>query len=145
MCTYNNVLPPFRGYHQPDPPLRALLDDISSFTRAISESLRAGCIRKNKIDVNFRSDSFKILFSNKGTGTQYNLTDFDQRYFLEGWNRYVCKTGEGFEVDFPIILVHKLKWTNHGYCRVDDRYERKKRTFSEVIAVTICKRTFKFS
>ena len=109
---------------------------------AISDSLRAGCIRKNRIDIEFRSDSFKFLLSNKGTGAQCNLADFNDRYFLKGWNRYISKTCEGFEVDFPIVLVHKLKWANYGYCRVGDRYEHKNRTFREIIAVTLCKRTF---
>ena len=102
-----------------------MLDDVSAFVQAISESLRAGCIRKNKMDVGFRSDSFKFLFSDTGTGAQYNLVDFDNRYFKDGWNRFLSKTGEGFEVDFPVVLIHKVKWANNGYHRVDDKYVNK--------------------
>ena len=66
----------------PNPPVRELYDSCTRMITAIKDSLKSGCIRKNCLQISFRSDCFKFLFGDKGkvdgnrSGCLYKLEDF---------------------------------------------------------------------
>ena len=50
-----------RSYENPSPPVRELYDSCTTMITMIKDSLKSGCIKKNRLCVAFRSDCFKYL------------------------------------------------------------------------------------
>lgn len=98
--------------------------------------------------VNFRTDVFKYLSKDKGsehphsTGRLYTLDEFDSAYFPTDWYRLHDRLGDGCEIEFPVCMVSKVKWSPTFYCRDDNsgRVTPKKKYFEEVCTVWILKR-----
>lgn len=55
-----------RYFESPSPAYRLIADSASSFKAAVDRSLKAGVNCNNRIDIDFRVDVFKYLFSGKG-------------------------------------------------------------------------------
>ena len=71
----------------PEPPLRALPDNVSTFVAYISASLKCGVNCSFKFTVPFRTDVYMFLFGRKGKepshglGRWYENDDFNTEYF----------------------------------------------------------------
>ena len=106
--------------------MRELYDSCSNLITAVKDSLKSGCVKKNRLSVNFRSDCFKFLFGDKGTvdrsrsGHLYEFDDFPHSYFPGTWYKYLDKNGDGYEIDFPVRMKAGLKWTDNGYYRLEN-------------------------
>ena len=124
LCT--NINAPHRSYENPNPPVRELYDSCTSMITAIKDSLKSGCIKKNRVNIKFRSDCFKFLFGDKGkvdgsrSGRLYELEDFPHSYFSENWYKYLDKNGDGYEIDFPVRMKASIKWIDNGYYRSEN-------------------------
>ena len=68
-----------------------IIDATSHFKAVIHRNLKARVNCNNKLDVEFRSDVFRLLFNGKGRNTPtgrglfYNIEDFDGTYFENNW------------------------------------------------------------
>ena len=57
------------------------------------------------------------IFHNKGsncdfdTGRLYTLDNFDRTYFTADWYRVYDKLGDSYELEFPVRMCSKLKWS----------------------------------
>ena len=122
MCTLCTTDP----MKNPSPPVRELYDSCTTMIAMIKDSLKSGCIKKNRLCVAFRSDCFKYLFGDKGkadgsrSGRLYELKDFPCSYFLGAWYEYLDKNGDGYEIDFSVRMKTNIKWTDNGYYRLDN-------------------------
>ena len=58
----NNFLLLFRMFHDPQPPLRTVLDAVSSFVSIIHSSLHAGIIARRTVSLEFPKFVFNFLF-----------------------------------------------------------------------------------
>lgn len=98
----------YRFYHEPDPPVRAILDSVSSLSVAIKNSLCVGVTRKRTFALEFPRHVFNYLFKSKGTviknhpGRVYQRTDFPSDYFDDSHFQYYNQHSEGCFVKFPI-------------------------------------------
>ena len=80
-----------RSFESPSPLHRVVADASSNFVATVERSLKAGIHCNCKIEVEFRADVFRYLFSNRGRkpptgrGLFYYLADFDKTYFRDNW------------------------------------------------------------
>ena len=102
-----------RSYHDPHPTNAAIKHNVNNFCLAVVNSLKLGCIRSYKFNVEFSLEVYRYLFNNRGTavehrrGKQYNLADF-KHHFPLGWNTYHDKHGDGCTVNFPVIMISNI-------------------------------------
>ena len=106
-----------------------------------------GCIKKNCLNIAFRSDYFRFFFGNKGkidesrSGRLYVLEDFPRSYFSGTWYKYLDKNGDGYEIDFPVRMKASIKWTDNGYYRLDNsELICAPKTFTENVIILLCKK-----
>ena len=137
----------YRSYEDPSPPFRVVSDSISSLIVGIQSSLRRGINLNCKFNVEFRLDVFNYLFSGKGSlppsgrGKFYSLGDFNPMFFPVNWFIVYDKLGNGCEVDFPVRLESKLKWSPTVYDKLSNgTVVAKKKIFSEILVVTLVKK-----
>ena len=137
----------FRCYTHPEPPARALLDNVSTFLAYISASLKCGVNRSFKFTVPFRTDVYIFLFGQKGKEHSYGLgrwyenEDFNTEYFPCNWYKCHDKLGDGCTIDFPICLHSKLKWSPTTFIKqVDGTVMPKEKSFEEVLVVNLVKK-----
>ena len=131
----------------PEPPLRALPDNVSTFVAYISASLKCGVNCSFKFTVPFRTDVYMFLFGRKGKepshglGRWYENDDFNTEYFPSNWSKSHDKLGDGCTIDFPIRLHSKLKWSLRSFIKQDDgTVMPKARSFEEVFVVNVVKK-----
>ena len=131
-----------RCFESPSPAYRVIADAVSSFRAAVDRSLKAGLNCNNRIEIEFRVDVFKYLFSGKGRtpptgrGLFYDLEDFDATFFTSNWYIAYDKLGDGCCVDFPIRLESKLKWSSVVFT---SSRTMKPKLFTEIICITLVK------
>lgn len=99
------------------------------------------------ITVNFCTDVFRFLFNNKGTdythgrGHIYKLDDFDATYFPKDWYKTYDRLGDGCEIEFPVRMYSKLKWSPVFFTYDNTSGVSPKNThFEEVCVIWICKK-----
>ena len=115
-----------RTFLNPQLPLRIINDSVSNFIISLAASLQLGAIRKCSFSVPFRMDVFRYLFNDSGVkpirghGKNYYKDDFAERYFPSGWHIVHDHLGDGCEVDFPIRLHSKLRWSSVVYHKCED-------------------------
>ena len=136
-----------RTFLNPQPPLRIINDSVSNFIISLAASLRLGAIRKCSFSVPLRMDVFRHLFNDSGVkpirghGKNYYTDDFAERYFPSGWHIVHDHLGDGCEVDFPIRLHSKLRWSSVVYHKSEDgTLTRKLQSFTEVLVVNVVKK-----
>ena len=56
-----------------------------------------------------------------GAGHLYTLEDFDKKYFPTDWHRVYDRLGDGCEVQFPLRMVSKVKWSTTVYTSGSER------------------------
>ena len=135
------------GYEDPFPPYRVIDDCVCSLITAVQQSLRLGVNLNCKFSVDFRKDIFMYLFKGKGStppsgqGKFYDLDDFNTQFFPVHWYRVFDSLGDGCEVQFPIRLLSKVKWSRKVYKKQEDgTLAIVPPTFTEVLNVTLVKR-----
>ncbi len=112
----------------------------------IKDSLKSGCIKKNRLNIAFRSDCFRFLFGNKGkvdgsrSGCLYDFEDFPRTYFSGTWYKYLDKNGDGYEIDFPVRMKASIKWTDNGYRLDNSELICAPKTFTENVIMLLCKK-----
>ena len=137
-----------RYFADPSPSVRDILDSTSAFSNAINMSLKMGLNRGCRVTVNFRTDVFRFLFKDKGsdhphgTGRLYTLDHFDKTYFPTDWYKVHDKLGDGCEVEFPLRMVSKLKWSSTVYITSNESgtVHPKNKHFDEVCTIWIAKK-----
>ena len=136
-----------RSFLNPQPNYRITIDSISNFLCGLSASLRLGAIRKCTFTVEFRMDVFMHLFHDSGVkpthgrGKNYFKDDFAERYFPSNWHIIHDHLGDGCEVDFPIRLHSKLRWSPVVYHKGEDgTLTRKMQSFTEALVVNVVKK-----
>lgn len=136
-----------RSFLNPQPNFRIANDSVSNFLCGLSASLRLGAIRKCPFSVHFRMDVFRYLFNDSGVkpthgqGKNYYKDDFAASYFPSGWYIVHNHLGDGCEVDFPIRLHSKLRWSPVVYHKGEDgTLTTKMRSFTEVLVVNVVKK-----
>ena len=110
----------------------------------IHKSLKSGINRNNRLELEFRTDVFRFLFSGKGRtppsgrGLFYDLKDFDTTYFGDNWHNIIVydKLGDGCCVEFPLRLESRIKWSAVVY---NSDGSSKPKLFNEMISVTLVK------
>ena len=108
----------------------------------IHKSLKSGINRNNRLELEFRTDVFRFLFSGKGRtppsgrGLFYDLKDFDTTYFSDNWHIVYDKLGDGCCVEFPLRLESRIKWSAVVY---NSDGSSKPKLFNEMISVTLVK------
>lgn len=134
-----------RSYTHPNPPLRVVLDCVSSFVSAVKDSLKRGVIRKCSFTVNFRIDVFQFLFHGKGNAVcgshsfSYSEEDFSSEYFPSNWFIIHDKLGSGCKVVFPVLLFSSVKFSPVTYLMSDTTPIPQHRDFAETVSVTLVK------
>ena len=125
----------------------SLTISVSNFIISLAASLRLGAIRKCSFSVPFRMDVFRHLFNDSGVkpirghGKNYYKDDFAERYFPSGWHIVHDHLGDGCQVDFPIRLHSKLRWSSVVYHKSEDgTLTRKLQSFTEVLVVNVVKK-----
>ena len=132
----------YRSFESPGLPYRVLADASSHLIAAIQNSLKSGVNRNNRLDIEFRTDVFRVLFNGKGRnppkgrGLFYDKNDFDTTYFKDDWYVGYDKLGDGCSIDFPVRLESKIRWSPKVF-NADGIL--KSRIFSEIICVTLVK------
>ena len=135
----------YRKFTNPHPQEHVIRESVGNFTLAIDKSLRLECFKKTILRVPFRHEVNRFLFQDK---QELNLDDFDNDYFLYGWNQWYRQYGRtaharicGHTIVFPIRMTCYLDWTRrNGYVRtVDGTLQQKQYTFTEMIKVRIVK------
>ena len=125
-----------RTYTEPNPPVRVVLDAVSSLTTAFLNSLKLGTVRGCSFRVPVRRDVFKSLFSNCGTrvcrkrGRIYERTDFNSNIFSNNDFVFCNKFNECVCIDFPVYMYSYVK-----FIRFSDRVD-----FSEILVITLIKK-----
>ncbi|KAL5484333.1 hypothetical protein EMCRGX_G020807 [Ephydatia muelleri] len=77
----------------------------------------------------------------RGHGKNYYKDDFAERYFPSGWHIVHDHLGDGCQVDFPIRLHSKLRWSSVVYHKSEDgTLTRKLQSFTEVLVVNVVKK-----
>ena len=124
-------------------------DCVSNFLIEVDHSLRyGGSSAKQFINVQFRHDCFRYLFSNCNQKKLY-LNDFQPNYFPPGWDQciknYITQENtSGIRVLFP-ITVSKLyiRWMPEGHF-LDNTGQivKKVTTFKEMIKFHVKKENF---
>ena len=136
------ILSYYRSFETPTPSYRVIADATSNLTAVIQKSLKSGVNCNNRLDLEFRTDVFKVLFDGKGKkppngqGLFYDLNDFDKTYFKDNWYVAYDKLGNGCSIHFPIRLEGKIRWSPKIFY-LDGTV--KPRIFSEIIYVTLVK------
>ena len=70
-------------------------------------------------------DVFRYLFRDRGTkptrglGKLYQTVDFSEQFFSSEWEVY-DRLGDGCQVDFPIRMHSKLRWSPIVYTQGED-------------------------
>jgi len=113
----------------------------------INHSLKVGVNRGCHFTVNFRTDVFRFLFKNRGrtsehgSGHLYELDDFNPVYFPPDWFKAFDKLGDGCEVEFPIRMCSRLKWSAvvYGKCSTNV-LSPKEKCYEETCSVWLIKR-----
>ena len=129
-------------YESPGLPYRVIADASSHLIAAIQRSLKSGINCNNRLDLEFRTDVFRLLFSGKGRnppkgrGLFYDKNDFDTTYFKDDWYIAYDRLGDGCAIDFPIRLQSKIRWSPKVF-NADGTV--KHRIFSEIICITLVK------
>lgn len=102
--------------------------------------MNRGC----NITVKFHTDVFRFLFNNKGTDYTHGrgqIDDFDTTYFPKDWYITYDKLGHGCEVEFPVRMYSKLKWSPMFFTYdTTSGVFPKNRHFEEVCVIGICKK-----
>lgn len=113
---------------------------------AVANSLKVGCIRSNKFNVDFSLDVFRYLFNNKGSavvrgrGKLYKSSDFNEQ-FPEGWSTLYDNLGDGCTIDFPIIMYPTIKYGPKSYCKKSDgSVVELARKFKEIVCISLLKK-----
>ena len=133
----------YRSFESPVLQYRVVADAASHFMAAVQKSLKSGVNCNNRLDLEFRTDVFKLLFNGKGSnppkgrGLFYYMDDFDTTYFRDDWFVVYDKLGDGCTIDFPIRLENKIRWSPVVYS-VDGRVNP--RIFNEILRVTLVKK-----
>ena len=115
----NNFLLLFRMFHDPQLPLRTVLDAVSSFVSIIHSSLHAGVIARRTVSLEFPKFVFDFLFKIKDLlsdkpGRLFERNDFPSLYFKDSDFISHNKFGGHFIV-FPIYMYCHLKFTQQNY------------------------------
>ena len=132
-----------RSYDNPNPSSDVIQDAVGNFTLEINNSLKKGTSREFKVDVVFRHDAFRYLFSNK---TQLNLDDFGSSYFKVGWDQgyHNYRVGDeynnGHRLKYPVLARPYLKWMKNAHCNnINNVMIKKNRSFVEMVEFKIKK------
>ena len=111
----------YRLFHDPEPPIRCILDAISAFHLAIKCSLRVGLLQKRSFSLEFPRHVFNFLFQSKGSavvkkpGRLYQRNDIVELYFNDEHFQYFNKYGEGCFVLFPMYMRSFVKFSPLTY------------------------------
>ncbi|XP_019858046.1 PREDICTED: uncharacterized protein LOC105314460 [Amphimedon queenslandica] len=133
-----------RLYHEPQPPIRAILDAVSSFSLVLQNNLKAGLLRRRSMSLEFPRYVFNFLFNNKGNHTSnrpgclYQRCDFSAEYFCNGHFEYYNKFGEGCFVSFPIYMYSFVKFSQKKYNSSGECLNSC--TFTETLYIKLVKR-----
>ena len=113
----------------------------------MERSLKLGVIRNSKFTILFRTEVFRFLFNDKGRdvqrgqGRNYDKEDFNETYFPCNWNRCYDRLGDGCEIDFPVHLIRKVKWSPVVYSKEDGgTLISRPKLFCEILVVTVIKK-----
>ena len=108
----NNVLLCFsRLFYSPQPPVRAILDAVISFSAAVHRSLQVRLLHQRVISFEFSHHVFNFVFNKKGTpvkhkpGCLYEGTDFSEEFFNNNHFEIYKKHNEGCFITFLFICV----------------------------------------
>ena len=136
----------YSAFEHPNPPTRLVLDSVSALIYHLQRSLRAGTIRRNEVSLDMNTEVFRFLFDGKGTESEsgykeYNLSDFDTKYFVDEWYVNYDKLGDGCAIDFPLKMKSCIKW-NREYYRMHDKtlVPSARKVFSERIYLFVVKK-----
>ena len=139
----------YRSYFNPQPSVREIMDNVSNFMSGLSGCLKSGAIRKCQFTVEFRMDVFRYLFRDRGTkptrglGKLYQKVDFSEQFFSSEWDKVYDRLGDGCQVDFPIRMHSKLRWSPIVYTQGEDgMLVHKPQSFSEVVVLNVVKKHF---
>ena len=112
----------------------------------IDRCLRLGSSGRLLINVQFRHDCFRFIFSNR---KKLHFSDFSTNYFSPGWNQCIKnhksqKNTHGVRVLFPIeVSSLYIKWMSEGHFRDNNGIIVKKdTTFIEMIRFKVKKENF---
>ena len=139
----NNFLLLFRMFHDPQPPLRTVLDAVSSFVSVIHSSLHAGIIARRTVSLEFPKFLFTFLFKNKGStvrnklGRLFERNDFPSPYFKDSDFISHNKFGEGHFIVFPIYMYCHHKFDQQNY---DSKGKTFPRCFTETVSLKLVKK-----
>ena len=91
-------------------------------------------------------DVFRYLFRDRGTkptrglGKLYKKVDFSEQFFSAEWDKVYDRLGDGCQVDFPIRMHSKLRWSPIVYTQGEDgMLVHKQQSFSEVVVLNVVK------
>ena len=94
-------------------------------------------------------DVFRYLFRDRGTkptrgvGKLYQKVDFSEQFFSSEWDNVYDRLGDGCQVDFPIRMHSKLRWSPIVYTQGEDGVlVHKQQSFSEVVVLNVVKKHF---
>ena len=116
---------------------------MSDFITALQHSLKAGVNLHCRFTVHFRTDVYRFLFGDKGhhahkkEGRLFMLDDFCKEYFSGEWHRCYDRLRDGCEVDFPIRITSKLRWSTAVY---DENCVHKPKCYTEILNVAVLKK-----
>ena len=131
-----------RLFYSPQPPVRAILDAVSSFSAAVHRSLQAGIISQRIIRVEFPRHVYNFLFNGKGSsvsrkpGRLYERSDFTDEFFNDGHFQIYNKHNEGCSISFPIYMYSFVKFSSKHYSKEGHVLPR---GFTETLMVKVVK------
>ena len=118
------------------PSERNVLNAVSSLTTAIQCSLKSGVVRQCSFSVCVQRDVFNYLFKDLGKsvcrrpGKNFELVDFNDKYFCRDDFVYCNLYSESVRVVFPIYMYSHVKFIKLLPTRSD---------FSETISIKLLK------
>ena len=86
---------------------------------------------------NAATEIIKGHHAHKKEGRLFMLDDFCKEYFSGEWHRCYDRLGDGCEVDFPIRITSKLRWSTAVY---DENCVHKPKCYTEILNVAVLKK-----
>ena len=124
-------------YFNPQPSVREIMDSVSNFLSGPSGSLKSGLF---VMSIYCRIENGCL--QTRGLGKLYQTVDFSEPFFSSEWEVY-DRLGDGCQVDFPIRMHSKLRWSPIVYTQGEDgMLVHKQQSFSEIVVLNVVKKHF---